>query len=82
MKLYTRILIKFFGDVFSSEKNMSCKRFAGFLGWLTCIIICLFCTIKQVPSPDSIDYLFICSTSLIGLDSLVKGVEVFSNRRK
>lgn len=81
MKLYTRILIRFLGDVFSSEKSMSCKRFAGFLGWIVCLMISLYCTVKQVPSPDSIDYLFICSTSLIGLDSLVKGAEMFSRKK-
>lgn len=43
----------------------------GFLGWLVCLFICIWCTIYVIPAPEIVQLLFICSTSLLGIDSIV-----------
>lgn len=61
---------KFILKVFQSNSGVSSKRVCGFLGWLICLFICLWCTIQVIPAPDIVEYLFICSASLLGIDSV------------
>ena len=61
---------QFFKDMLSSESSVSSKRFCGFLGWILCLVICGWCTWKQREAPEVIEILFICSTSLLGIDSI------------
>lgn len=60
----------FFIKMVTAHSGLSVKRVCGFLGWITCIFISLYCTITLIPAPEIIDMLFICSTSLLGIDSL------------
>ena len=32
--------------------------------------ICVYCTIMVIPAPEVVELLFICSTSLLGIDSI------------
>lgn len=60
----------FFIKMFTAHSGLSSKRICGFLGWIVCLFICLYCTITAIPAPEIIDMLFICSTSLLGIDSI------------
>lgn len=60
----------FFIKMFTAHSGLSSKRICGFLGWIVCLFICLYCTILAIPAPEIIDMLFICSTSLLGIDSI------------
>lgn len=79
---------QFFLDMFSADKAVSAKRVSGVLGWLICLVICMYCTFTKVEAPGITDTLFICSTALIGLDSITgifnktKNVTVKSNLSK
>lgn len=61
---------RFFIKMFTAHSRLSSKRVCGFFGWITCLFICIYCTITVTPSPEIIDMLFICSTSLLGIDSI------------
>ena len=56
----------------SDESSVSSKRFCGFLGWVLCLTICGWCTWTKQEAPEIIEILFICSTSLLGIDSITR----------
>lgn len=62
--------LEFVSKIFQSRSGVSSKRICGFLGWLVCIGICIYCTICAIPAPQIIEMLFVCSTSLLGIDSV------------
>lgn len=61
----------FFIKMLTAHSGLSSKRVCGFLGWLVCLFICIWCTIYVIPAPEIVQLLFICSTSLLGIDSIV-----------
>ena len=63
-------LLEFITKIFQSRSGVSSKRICGFLGWLVCIGICIYCTICVIPAPDIVEYLFVCSSGLLGIDSV------------
>lgn len=63
---------KFLKSMLSENGKISSKRAMGTLGWLVCIFICLWCTIKGTANPSAVEYLFICSASLLGIDSIMR----------
>lgn len=58
--------------MFTANSGVSSKRVCGFIGWLACLGICIYCTIKSSPAPDICEMLFICSAGLLGLDSVTQ----------
>ena len=60
----------FFIKMFTAHSGLSSKRVCGFIGWVVCLFICIWCTVYGTQAPDISDWLFICSTSLLGLDSV------------
>lgn len=60
----------FFVQMFTAHSGLSSKRVCGFIGWIICLFICVWCTVCNIQAPDVSDWLFICSTSLLGLDSV------------
>lgn len=60
----------FFIKMFTAHSGLSTKRVCGFLGWITCLFICVWCTLHCIPAPEVIDMLFICSTTLMGADTV------------
>ena len=64
--------------MFTAHSGLSSKRVCGFFGWIVCLFICVWCTVKVIESPEIVDMLFICSTTLLGAGSVVK---IF-NRKK
>ena len=62
--------ISFLKDAVTSNNCVSSKRIAGLMGWIVCLIIIIYCSIATKEAPEAIDTLFVCSTSLLGLDSI------------
>jgi uncharacterized membrane protein len=63
---------KFLRQLVTTNTGVSSKRVCGILGWLVCLFICVWCTLTVTIAPAIVETLFICSTSLLGVDSLVK----------
>lgn len=63
---------KFLKSMLSENGKVSSKRVMGVLGWLVCIFICIWCTVKNTQNPGAVEYLFICSASLLGIDSIMR----------
>jgi hypothetical protein len=63
-------MLQYFKDMLSSRSPVSSKRFCGFIGWILCLAICGWCVLTKQEAPEIIDMLFICSTSLLGIDSI------------
>lgn len=61
---------EFWIQLFSGEKSISSKRICGFTGWMASLFICLWCTFTKVEAPEITDMLFICSTSLLGVETI------------
>lgn len=61
---------KWFKELLSSGSDVSSKRVAGMSGWILCLILVIYCTLTGAPSPDILEMLFICSSSLLGVDSI------------
>lgn len=56
--------------MFTSHSGISCKRVTGFLGWLVCLGVVIYCTVMSIQAPLITEMLFYCSTTLIGIDSV------------
>ena len=61
---------EFWIQLFSGEKSISSKRICGFTGWMISLVICVWCTFTEVEAPQIVDMLFICSTSLLGVEAV------------
>lgn len=70
-------MLNFFKQLVTSGSGTSSKRFSGMIGWAVCLAICIYCTVEQIQAPDVIDFLFVCSTSLLGIDSVAN---IFSKK--
>lgn len=58
-------------SVFLATKgSISSKRVCGFLGWLTCLAVLVYCTILTVQAPLFADGVLIATTALLGVDSV------------
>ena len=62
--------ISFIKDMFTSNTGVSSKRVSGFIGWLSFILICAYCTIVNQQAPDAVEILAICSSGLLGLETI------------
>ena len=54
-----------------SRSGVSSKRIAGFLGWLVCLFIVIYCTILCIQAPVIAEILFYCSSGLLGIDAIM-----------
>ena len=61
---------EFLMKMFTAHSGLSSKRVCGFLGWIVCLFICVYCTVLVIEAPSVVEYLFICSASLLGIDSI------------
>lgn len=64
-------LFKFLKDALSSDSAVSSKRISGFMGWIVCLLCVIYSVITHTDAPNIVDTLFISSTALLGLDSVV-----------
>ena len=63
----------------ATQGSISSKRVCGVLGWVICLGIGIYCTIKVIQAPVIIDSILIGSAALMGVDSIMKP---FSNKTK
>lgn len=70
MKEFMNKLTNFMKQMFTSTSEISSKRVSGFTGWLAFIGICIYCTIVKYQAPVITDTLAICSSALLGLDTV------------
>ena len=61
---------EFWIQLFTGTKAISSKRVCGFTGWMLSLFICLWCTLSGIEAPQIVDMLFICSTSLLGVEAI------------
>lgn len=54
-----------------SRSGVSSKRIAGFLGWLVCLFIGIYCTVLCIQAPVIAEILFYCSSGLLGIDAVM-----------
>ena len=61
---------EFIKNMLSADSAISCKRVSGILGWLSFIGIVIYCSITKSEAPNITELMAICSSALIGLDSI------------
>ena len=54
----------------ASKGSISSKRVCGVIGWVVCLGIGIYCTVKVIQAPLLIDSILIGSTALLGVDSI------------
>ena len=63
-------LINFIKLMFTADSGISSKRVSGFTGWLVFIGVIIYCTLHNQEAPVITDTLAICSTALLGIESV------------
>lgn len=53
-----------------NPESLSSKRLAGLSGWVITMIVIIICTIKETQAPNILEFFIICSTTLLGVDSV------------
>ena len=72
----------FFRDMLSSSQNVSSKRVCGFLGWLVCLFVVVYCTVLCIQAPAIAEILFYCSSGLLGIDAIMSPFRKRDERSK
>ena len=62
---------EYFQKIFMSRSGVSSKRIAGFLGWLVCLFVVIYCTISCIQAPIIAEILFYCASGLLGIDAIM-----------
>ena len=62
--------IAFIKEIVTSRSGISSKRVCGLLGWLVCLGVLIYCTIKVIQAPTMIDIMVIAVMGLLGIDSV------------
>lgn len=70
MREFMKNLTNFIKLMFTSQSGISSKRVSGFTGWLVFMGILIYCTIKNQEAPVITDTLAICSTALLGIETV------------
>ena len=65
-----RKIIDFFTKMVTAGSGLSSKRVCGFLGWIACLFVLIFCCIKQIQAPDVFSVTAMCVLGLLGVDSI------------
>ena len=70
---------EYFQKIFMSRSGVSSKRIAGFLGWLVCLFVVIYCTVLCIQAPAIAEILFYCASGLLGIDAIMSP---FRNRNE
>lgn len=62
-----------------SHSGVSSKRVCGILGWLVACGVLIYCAIMTIQAPLMIDTFLVCSTALLGVDSVTGIFKKFNN---
>jgi hypothetical protein len=63
---------QFLLNLISPKTGVSSKRVSGLLGWITCLLVCIYCTINVIQAPIIIDTIVWASMILLGVDSVTE----------
>lgn len=63
-------LAEFFTKMVTAGSGLSSKRVCGFLGWVACIFVLIYATIKQIQAPEIFSITAISVLGLLGVDSI------------
>ena len=53
-----------------SHSGVSSKRVCGFLGWMVCLGIIIYCTINNIEAPEIVSNIIYACLGLLGIDSV------------
>ena len=53
-----------------SHSGVSSKRVCGFLGWMVCLGIIIYCTINNIEAPEIVNNVIYACLGLLGIDSV------------
>lgn len=70
MKTLLNKIIEFIKQMLTSGSGVSSKRVSGFIGWIAFIVIVSYCTVNRIQAPTITDTLAVCSTALLGLETI------------
>ena len=65
----------------ATQGSVSSKRVCGVLGWLVCLGVLTYCTIKVIQAPVMVDAIIITSATLLGVDSITSIWKKNGNKR-
>lgn len=68
-KAFNKIL-EFIKQMITSGSGVSSKRVAGIIGWIAFIWVVIYCTIQDKQAPFMAETLAICSSALLGLETI------------
>lgn len=68
-KAFNKIL-EFIKQMITSGSGVSSKRVAGIIGWMAFIWVIIYCTIQDKQAPLMAETLAICSSALLGLETI------------
>lgn len=57
-------------QIITSHSGISSKRVCGVLGWIICMGVLIYCTIKRIQAPVIMDTVLWCCIGLLGIDSV------------
>ena len=61
---------QFLKEVITSHSGISSKRVCSLLGWVVCLSVLIYCTIRCIQAPTMIDITVIAVLGLLGIDSV------------
>lgn len=70
-------LFQILKDALNADSSTSSKRLCGMIGWIICLTCVIIAVLTNKDSPNVVNTLFVTSTSLLGLDSVVS---IFKNK--
>lgn len=60
-----------FKSLLSADRgSLSSKRLCGIIGWVTCSVVLILCTVWDRQAPDMVTTFIIASSALLGVDSV------------
>lgn len=60
-----------FKSLLSADRSsLSSKRLCGIIGWVTCSVALILCTVWDRQAPDMVTTFIIASSALLGVDSV------------
>lgn len=70
MKTFFKKVIEFIKQMLTSGSGVSSKRVAGMIGWFVFLWVIIYCTIQSKEAPLMSETLAICSSALLGLETI------------
>ena len=53
-----------------SHSGVSSKRVCGFIGWVVCLGVIIYCTVSNIEAPEIVNSVIYACLGLLGIDSV------------